>query len=205
LKEIHLASSDAVEKVAAKDLPLSKLAHELGVNLVLQGSVQGNADKLRVTLSLDDASTGKRLWSGEFPGAPGDVLTLEDQIYGTVASALALKPTDEEQARVGAHPTENVKAYDLYLQGRNTLRNGHGQDAYRQAVGLFEQAIEKDPRFALAYTGLADSSIRMYGETKDSVWAQKATLAAQTGEQLSNNLPEVHLTETRSRIGTELG
>ncbi len=193
LKEIHLASADEVEKVAAKDLPLSKLARELGVNLVLQGSVQGNSDKLRVTLSLDDASTGKRLWSGEFPGAPGDVLTLEDQIYGTVASALALKPTDEEQARVGAHPTENVKAYDLYLQGRNTLRNGHSQDAYRQAVGLFEQALEKDPKFALAYTGLADSSIRMYGETKESLWAQKATLAAQTAEQLSNNLPEVHL------------
>ena len=71
LKEIHLASADAVEKAAAKDLPLSKLARELGVNLVLQGSVQGNSDKLRVTLSLDDASTGKRLWSGEFPGAPG--------------------------------------------------------------------------------------------------------------------------------------
>ena len=223
LKEVHLASSDAVEKVAAKDLPLSKLAHELGVNLVLQGSVQGNGDKLRVTLSLDDASTGKRLWSGEFPGAPGDVLTLEDQIYGTVATALALKPTDEEQARVGAHPTENVKAYDLYLQGRNTLRNGHSQDAYQQAVGLFEQAIEKDPNFALAYTGLADSSIRMYGETKDSVWAQKATLAAQqaeatiqqsargsscTGWRVRDHGKEhasCNRTETGSRTGTELG
>ena len=193
LKEVHLASSDEVDKVVAKDLPLSKLARELGVNLVLQGMVQGNSDKLRVTLSLDDAATGKRLWSQEFPGAPGDVLALEDQIYGNVSTALALKPTDEEQARVGAHPTENVKAYDLYLQGRNTLRNGHSQDAYNQAVGLFEQAIEKDPNFALAYTGLADSSIRMYGETKESIWAQKATLAAQHAEQLSNNLPEVHL------------
>ena len=191
LKEIHLASSDAVDKAAAKDLPLSKLAHELGVNLVLQGMVQGNSDKLRVTFNLDDATTGKRVWSQEFPGAPGDLLALEDQIYGNVATALALKLTDEEQARVGAHPTENVKAYDLYLQGRNTLRNGHAQDAYRQAVGLFEQAIDKDPNFALAYTGLADSSIRMYGETKDGVWAQKATLSARQAERLSNNLPEV--------------
>jgi eukaryotic-like serine/threonine-protein kinase len=193
LKEVHLASADAVEKAAAKDLPLSKLAHELGVNLVLQGSVQGNSDKFRVTLGLDDATTGKRVWSKEFTGAPGDVLTLEDEIYGTVATALALKPSDEEQARIGAHPTEDVKAYDLYLQGRNTLRNGHGQDAYKQAVGLFEQAIDKDSNFALAYTGLADSSIRMYNETKDGLWAQKATLAAQHAEQLSNNLPEVHL------------
>jgi serine/threonine protein kinase/tetratricopeptide (TPR) repeat protein len=193
LKEVHVASSDAVDKAVAKDLPLSKLARELGVNLVLQGMVQGNSEKLRVTLSLDDAATGKRLWSQDFSGAPGDVLALEDQIYGNVATALALKPTDEEQARVGAHPTENVKAYDLYLQGRNTLRNGHSQDAYRQALGLFEQAIDKDPNFALAYTGLADSSLHMFGETKEGIWAQKATLAAQQAERLSNNLPEVHL------------
>jgi serine/threonine protein kinase/Flp pilus assembly protein TadD len=193
LKEVHLAASDAVYKAATKDLPLSKLAQELGVNLVLQGMVQGNSDRLRVTLSLDDATTGKRVWSQDFQGAPGDVLALEDQIYGNVANALALKPTDEEQARVGAHPTENVKAYDLYLQGKNTLRNGHSQDAYKQAVGLFEQAIDKDPNFALAYTGLADSSVQMYGETKEGIWAQKATLAAQQAERLSNNLPEVHL------------
>ncbi len=193
LKEVHLASADAVEKADAKGLPLSKIAPELGVNLVLQGMVQGNSEKLRVTLHLDDATTGKRLWSQEFSGAPGDVLTLEDQIYGSVASALALKPTDEEQARIGAHPTENVKAYDLYLQGRNTLRNGNSQVAFKDAVGLFEQAIEKDPNFALAYTGLADSSLRMYHETKETLWAQKATLAAQQAERLSNTLPEVHL------------
>ena len=193
MKEIHLAASDSTDKAVTKDLPLAKLARELGVNLVLQGSVQGNSDQLRVTLSLDDAASGKRLWSQEFRGASGDVLTLEDQIYGNVATALALKPTDEEQARVGAHPTENVKAYDLYLQGRNTLRNGHSQDAYKQAVGLFEQAIGKDPNFALAYTGLADSSVRMFDETKEGIWAQKATLAAQQAERLSNNLPEVHM------------
>jgi serine/threonine protein kinase/Flp pilus assembly protein TadD len=197
LKEVHVASSFAVDKVAAKnkdkELPLSKLARALGVNLVLQGMVQGNTDKLRVTLNLDDATSGKRLWSQEFPGAPGDVLALEDQIYGNLATALDLKPTDAEQARVSSHPTENVKAYDLYLQGRNTLRNGHSQDAYREAVGLFERAIDKDSNFALAYTGLADSSLRMYGETKESIWAQKATLAAQQAERLSGNLPEVHL------------
>jgi eukaryotic-like serine/threonine-protein kinase len=193
LKEVHLASSDSVDKVAAKDLPLAKLARELGANLILQGSVQGNSDKLRVTLNLENATTGKRVWSQEFSGASGDVLALEDQIYGTVATALELKPTDEEQARVGAHPTENVKAYDLYLQGRNTLRNSHSQADIRQAVGLFEQAIDKDSNFALAYTGLADSSLQMYNETKEGVWAQKATLSAQQAERLSNNLPEVHI------------
>ena len=192
LKEIHLASSDTIDKAASKNLPLAKLARELGVNLVLQGTVQGNGDHFRVTLSLENVVTGQRAWSNEFSGTAGDVLTLEDQIYSNVSTALALKPSDEEQARAGLHPTENAKAYDLYLQGRNTLRNGHSQDAIRQAVGLFEQAIDKDPNFALAYTGLADSSVRMYGETKESIWAQKATLAAQQAERLSPNLPEVH-------------
>ncbi len=197
LKQVHLASAATAEDVAKKNLPLAKLARELGVNLIVQGNVQGNGDKLRVVLTLTDATSGgndgRLRWSQDFPGATGDVLALEDQIYATVASALELKPSDEEQARVGAHPTENVKAYDLYLQGRNVLRNSHGVDGIRPAVALFEQAIDKDPNFALAYTGLADSSLRMYGASKESIWAQKATLAAQQAERLSNNLPEVHL------------
>ncbi|MGD0791709.1 MAG: protein kinase [Terriglobales bacterium] len=197
LKEVHLASRATAEDVAKKNLPLSKRAQKLGVNLIIQGNVQGSGDKLRVVLTLTDATSagddGRLLWTQEFQGMPQDLLTLEDQIYGNVATALALKPTNEEQARVGAHPTENVKAYDLYLQGRNSLRNSHGQENIRQAVGLFDQAIEKDPNFALAYTGLADSSLRMYGESKESIWAQKATLAAQQAERLSNNLAEVHI------------
>jgi eukaryotic-like serine/threonine-protein kinase len=197
LKEVHLASAATTEDVASKNLPVGKVAKALGVNLIVQGNVQGSGDKLRVVLNLTDATSsnvdGRLLWTQEFQGVPQDLLSLEDQIYGTLATALSLKPTNEEQARIGAHPTENVKAYDLYLQGRNTLRNGHGQDAYRQAVGLFEQAIQSDSNFALAYTGLADSSVRMYGETKDGIWAQKATLAAQNAERLSTNLPEVHL------------
>jgi len=196
LKEVHLASPASASEVAKKNLPLSKRAQELGVNLFIQGNVQGSGDKLGVVLTLSDATAGdngRLLWSQEFQGVPQDLLALEDQIYGNLATALALKPTNEEQARVGAHPTENVKAYDLYLQGRNVLRNGHGVDGIRPAVALFEQAINKDPNFALAYTGLADSSLRMYGASKESIWAQKATLAAQQAERLSNNLPEVHL------------
>jgi tetratricopeptide (TPR) repeat protein len=192
LKEVHLASSEAVEKVAAKELPVAKLAQQLGVNLVLQGMVQGNSERLRVTLSLDDATKG-RLWSQEFSGIPGDLLALEDQIYGNLVTALALKPTNEELARSGAHPTENVKAYDLYLQGRNALRNSHNAEEVRKAIDLFEEAIGKDSNFALAYAGLADASVRMYGESRESIWAQKATMAAEQAERLSSTLPEVYL------------
>src|SRR5260221_224749 len=65
--------------------------------------------------------------------------------------------------------------------GRNILRNSHGIDGIRAALALFEQAIDKDPNFALAYAGLADSSLRMYGASKDGIWAQKATLGGGHG------------------------
>jgi len=193
LKEIRLSSSANVDAVAKKDLPLTKLANELGANLIVQGMVQGSGEKLRVTLRLDDATAGKTVWSEEFAGVPGDLLALEDQIYGRMVGALALKPSNEELARTGAHPTENLKAYDLYLQGRNLLRNSHDAAGVGQAITLFEQAIEKDSNFALAYAGLADANLHNYGETKDSIWAQKAVLAAQQAERLSNTAPEVLL------------
>ena len=193
VKEVRLSSSSSVDAVAKKDLPLPKLANELGANLIVQGMVQGSGDKLRVTLRLDDATAGKTVWSEEFAGVPGDLLALEDQIYGRMVGALALKPSNEELARTGAHPTENLKAYDLYLQGRNVLRNSHDAAGISQAISLFEQAIDKDPNFALAYAGLADASLHNYGETKDSIWAQKAVLAAQQAERLSNTAPEVFL------------
>ncbi len=193
LKEVHLASPSAVEKLATKDLPMAKVAHDLGVNLVLQGMVQGNTEKLSVILNLYDAATGNQLWSQEFPGIPQDLLTLEDQIYGNVVTALALKPSNEELARAGAHPTENTMAYDLYLQGRNVLRNSHDTAQLRQSTSLFEQAIQKDPNFALAYAGLADASLGLYSQNKDNLWAQKAVLAAQQAERLGSTLPEVHI------------
>jgi eukaryotic-like serine/threonine-protein kinase len=193
LKEVRLSSASSVNAVAKKDLPLPKLANELGANLIVQGMVQGAGDKLRVTLRLDDATAGKTVWSEEFAGVPGDLLALEDQIYGRMVGALALKPTNDELARAGAHPTENLKAYDLYLQGRNVLRNSHDAAGVGQAISLFEQAIDKDSNFALAYAGLADANLHNYGESKDSIWAQKAVLAAQQAERLSNTAPEVLL------------
>ena len=193
LKEVRLSSTASVNDVAKKDLPLPKLANELGANLIVQGMVQGAGDKLRVTLRLDDATAGKTVWSEEFAGVPGDLLALEDQIYGRMVGALALKPSNDELARAGAHPTENLKAYDLYLQGRNVLRNSHDAAGVGQAIALFEQAIDKDSNFALAYAGLADANLHNYGESKDTIWAQKAVLAAQQAERLSNTAPEVLL------------
>jgi eukaryotic-like serine/threonine-protein kinase len=193
LQEVHVASSSAVDKVAATDQPLGKMARALGVNLILQGTVQGNADRVRVTLNLEDVVNSKRVWGQEFPAVPQDLLALEDQVYGYVASALELKPTSDEMARIGIHPTENAAAYDLYLQGREAMHGDHGMQATEKAVHVFEAALQKDPNFALAYTGLADASLRMYKEKKEGIWAQKALMSAQQAARLNANLAEVHL------------
>jgi eukaryotic-like serine/threonine-protein kinase len=191
LRDVHTASASAIQKLR----PSSKLddtARQLGVNLVISGTLQGSGDKLRVTASLDDATSGRRLWSQEFSGMQQDLLTLEDQIYARVVDALALKPTAEEAARSGMHPTENIEAYDLYLRGRNAMRGQLDVHNVETAIGFFEGAVKKDPSFALAYTGLADASLRMYREKKDSVWAQKALSASQQAGRLDDNLAEVH-------------
>jgi eukaryotic-like serine/threonine-protein kinase len=193
LQEVHVASSSAVEKVASQGLPLGKLARALGVNLILQGTVQGSPDRLRVTLDLEDLSSGNRIWTQEFSGVSQDLLTMEDRVYGELVNALALKPTTEEMARTGSHPTENVTAYDLYLQGRNAMHGSRNVQSLQAAIRFFEDALHNDSNFALAYTGIADADLAMYKETKDTLWTQKALLAAQQAEHLNSNLAEVHL------------
>ena len=193
LHEVHLASSTATEKFAGTNQPLDKVARALGVNLILEGTIQGNSDKLRITLDLQNVSTGERVWTQEFSGVPQDLLTLEDQAYSSVVSALELKPSNEEEARTAAHPTENVTAYDMYLQGRTLLHGNHGAQDAQTAVRFFNLALNNDKNFALAYTGIADASLRMYKDTKDAMWAQKALLAAQQAERLNPRLAEVHL------------
>ncbi len=197
LKNVHVASAAEVEKASQKGSldrkgSLEKIAHELGANLIVQGTLQGTRDKIRVVMDLEDVGGGKRLWTQEFSGVPQDLLTLEDQIYGKLVDALELKLNTEEMARGTAHPTENIDAYDLYLKGRAAMRQRQNVKNVEAAIRHFEDALRKDSSFALAYAGLAAASLAMYQEKKDSVWADKALNAAEQGQRLNDNLPEVH-------------
>jgi len=192
LKDLRLASDTAVSKVSDKQ-PLEKTARALGVNLVVQGMIQVSTDKMAIIVSLINvADGGKKVWSQQFTGVPKDLLSLEDQISGQLVTALDLKPTSEELAKTAERPTDNVDAYDLFLRGRQALRGPQPIKAAQTAIDYFQKSIEKDPGFALAYTGLSDACLMMYREKKDSFWAEKALGAAQRAEQLKDNLPEVH-------------
>jgi eukaryotic-like serine/threonine-protein kinase len=192
LKGVRVASADAAAKADQKQ-PLQKIARSLGANLLLQGMIQGNGDKIRIILNLENVAEGKRVWSKQFDGIPADLFSLEDSIYSDVVTALDVNPTNEENANAAARPTQNVAAYDLYLRGRNSLR-GHDSKNIQAALDYFDQALKQDPKFALAYAGIADASLRMYSSTKEGFWTQKALGAAQQADQLNGNLPEVHST-----------
>jgi serine/threonine protein kinase/tetratricopeptide (TPR) repeat protein len=190
LKEVHVAAGEANAKLDQTQ-PLEKLARQLGANLLVQGTLQGQGNKVRVVLSLQDVPAGKRRWTQEFDGVAGDLFTLEDQIYGQLVSALTIAPTNEELAKSVVRPTDNVAAYDLYLRGRNSLRGNDAKNT-QTALDYFEQALKDDPKFALAYTGVAQASLRMNAIKKDAFWTQKALAAAQQAQQINDQLPEVH-------------
>ncbi len=192
LRDMHTASASEVSKVRPSDT-MKDMARQLGVNLVVSGTIQGSGDKLRIVASLDDIAGGHRVWTQEFSGVQQDLLTLEDQIYARVVEALALRPSNEEMARATSHPTENIEAYDLYLKGRDALRGQQDVKNVQSAINLFEQALQKDHAFPLAYAGVADASLVMYRETKNSFWSAKALAAAQQASSLNQNQPEILL------------
>ncbi|MCU1241396.1 MAG: hypothetical protein JWO71_2122 [Candidatus Acidoferrum typicum] len=192
LHDMHTASASEVQKARPSN-SLSDVARQLGVNLVVSGTIQGSGSKLRIVASLDDVASGRRIWTQEFSGVQQDLLTLEDQIYARLVDALALKPSNEEMARAASHPTENIEAYDLYLKGRDALRGQQDLKNVQSAINLFEQALQKDHAFPLAYAGVADASLVMYRETKNGFWSAKALAAAQQAGSLNQNQPEILL------------
>ncbi|MBZ5723418.1 MAG: protein kinase [Acidobacteriia bacterium] len=193
LKNVYVASGNAVAGALSRQRDPRKIAHALGVTLLLRGTVQSSGDKVSIILTLDDVSgQGAALLHREFPGVRQDLLTLEDQMFTAVFKSLTIKPGGDELARAAMRPTEDIGAYDIYLKGRNLLRGKRGQKDLQDALDLFAQAHQRDPGFALAFAGEADASLLMFDTTKESLWVQKAVSAAERAERLNDSLPEVH-------------
>ncbi|PYT20967.1 MAG: hypothetical protein DMG57_40310 [Acidobacteria bacterium] len=201
LKNLHVASASAVEAVEAAlkkgsvefTIDESKnIAHDLGVNLVVDGTVQGSGDNIRIIMRLEDVKNGKQLWSKEYTVLRRDLLSTENSIYSDLVSALDIKPSDEDLARGALRSTGDYGAYELYLKGREVVRREPNAKGYNAALKFYSQAIRQDSRFALAYAGMADTSMALYESTKEDSWAQKALSAAQQARQLNPSLPEVH-------------
>ena len=144
-----------------KTVPPKQVSEELGVRYVLEGSVQRDGDRLRINAQLIDALSGGHEWAGKFDGSLTDVFALQDKVARSIADALALRLTPEEQMVLGRRETAVPAAYDAFLRGWEHHRRFTPEDLAK-AIRYFEEAIELDPDYGRAYAAAAMVYARAY-------------------------------------------
>ncbi len=166
----------------------------LRVNSVLEGSLQKSGDSIRVTARLIKVADGTSMWSGTYDEKFTNVFAVEDAIAQKVAAALQLRLSEEDRQRLTKRYTENAEAYQLYLKGRFQW-NKYTEEGWRKSIEFYKQAAEKDPNYALAYAGIADS-YSLLGElgivSPKEIFPQ-AREFAEKALKLDDSLSEAHL------------
>ncbi|HEX4639415.1 MAG TPA: tetratricopeptide repeat protein [Chthoniobacterales bacterium] len=192
--QIVIPSLTSAQKFLEQEHDPIAAARLLHVHAVLDGTLQKTVDRIRVTVRLINVADGVSLWSAQFDEKFDDVFTVEDTIAQKVANALAVQLTGEDQKRLTKRYTQNTEAYQLYLKGR-FYWNKYTEDSYRKSIELYKQAVEKDPNYALAYAGIADS-YSLIGELGIGLPQEtfsQARAYAQKALNLDDQLSEAHL------------
>ena len=138
----------------AQRKPLTEVGAELDVGAVLESSIERSEDKIRIVTVLYDTRTGRRLWGATYDREMQDILAIQSDLAEQIAVALRARLSTDERANLQRGPTANLTAYDLYLQAK-ALSDLHQKEANEKAVDLLKQALQQDPKFGLAYVGLA--------------------------------------------------
>ncbi|HXI63295.1 MAG TPA: protein kinase, partial [Gemmatimonadales bacterium] len=153
---LRVASRTSVFALKGKPQDVRAIGALLGAAWVLEGTLRRSGDRLRITAQLTSTEDGQLLWSERFDRTFADVFAIQDEIARTIVDTLRVAPFAEFAAPSPKRHTENITAYGLYLRGRYAW-NTRTQEGITEAIRYFEQAIAEDPRYAPAYTGLADS------------------------------------------------
>ena len=174
-----------------KQQDIREIGKKLNVATVLEGSVRKDGNRLRVTAQLNSVADGYHLWSETYERELKDVFAVQDEISRAIVSTLQLKLASQANHR--KPPSANVEAYDLYLQGRYHWSRWRTEGAER-AIDYFQQAIQKDPNYAAAYSGLADSYAWMgfFGALHPNEAMPKARQAALKALALDDSLAAAH-------------
>jgi adenylate cyclase len=178
-------------KSAPENLP--DIAKQLGVANILEGSVQKAGDQVRVNVQLINAFTSAHIWAEIYDRKLTDIFVVESDIAKAIADALQAKLTGSEKALIAAQPTSDTTAYELYHKGRSLWEKRSG-DNLPKAIASYEQAIARDPKYALAYAGLANSYVLLplYFSVPQRDAMAKAREAALKALQIDPNLAEGH-------------
>ncbi len=181
---------------------LRQIGEELDVGAIMEGAVQRSGDRVRITVQLIDAQSDEHLWAETYDRrlTTDNLFDIQTEIAQAIAIAMQSTLTDSEIASFSRAPTENLEAYELYLQGRRfTLGStsvGISLTGYQTAIQLYEEAISKDPRFALAFVGLAEAHLTNYWSYGgDPANRDKARAAIDSAIALNPGLPEIQMAE----------
>jgi TolB-like protein/DNA-binding winged helix-turn-helix (wHTH) protein/Flp pilus assembly protein TadD len=175
--------------------PLPEIARELNVDAVVEGTVLRSGDKVRITAQLIEASTDKHLWSQSYEGDLRDTLELQSKVARAIADQIQINLSPHEQAALKNVKIVNPEAYVSFLKGRY-FWNKRTVDSLKVALAYFNQAIEEDPKYAQAYSGLADT-YALLGDWQFAVMTPKEALpkakaAAIKALELDSSLGEAH-------------
>ena len=175
--------------------PLPQIARELNVDAVVEGTVLRSGDQVRITAQLIEASSDKHLWSQSYEGELRDTLALQNRVAGAIADQIRINVNPQEQAALKSARVVNPEAYVSYLKGRY-FWNKRTADGLKAALAYFNQAIDEDPNYAQAYSGLADT-YSLLGDWQYAVMPSKEALpkakaAAVKALELDSSLSEAH-------------
>jgi len=193
LPGVKVIASTSSLRYKGKEVDPREVARTLGVEAILTGRVSQRDDNLLINVELIRADDKTQIWGEQYDRKATDLLSVQREIAREITSNLRLKLSGAEQGRVTKHYTENPEAYQLYLKGRFYWNKRTG-DAAKKAVEYFQQAIEIDPNYALAYAGLADAYqlLNLFADVSPKEAFPKAKTAAKRALELDETLAEAH-------------
>ena len=184
LPQLRVASRTSSFLFKGKEASIPTVARELGVDTVLEGSVRRAGDQVRITAQLIDAATDSHLWSETYDREMKDVFAIQDDIAQSITDALEMTLSPKERRAIQNVATSNARAYDFYLRGRSYMYSITQSD-YEHAIHMFQQAIELDAKYALAYAGIGDAYSHMFRYTDGNRSnAEKAREASEKAVEL---------------------
>jgi TolB-like protein len=177
---------------------LRQIANELGVAHVVEGSVQRAANRVRVSAQLIDAKTDAHLWAISYDRPLGDVFAIQSDIAKAIAGQLQAKLSPSQASALAAPPTRDTEAYDLFLKGEYQERQAEStykSETYDRAAAFYQQAVTRDPTFALAYSRLAYSRLNRHWFVNrlTSTQLDEVKFDSERAVAIAPALPEAHL------------
>jgi len=196
IADLKVISRTSTLQYQSKPGNLSEIGKQLGVGHVLEGSVQKVGDQVRVSVQLINAQNDSHVWADIYDRKLTDIFVVESDIAKSIAESLRATLTGREEQALAAKPTTNPEAYDAYLRGlASEGQSLHSVYAFDKAIGFYEQAVQLDPAFALAWSRLSRADSILYSSPNDPTGARRdaAKRALDMAQKLQPNSPETLL------------